>query len=237
MERFTIIVTCTASCIFILILLYFFINKNFYTLHKKFYEVKIKKFKETLDTVLSNLKNGNYPDSDTIEYLIHNINNSQYKENYYYSVIKLTMKNNINETTVKFINDINRKTDDNLKLAYTNLYSKKLENLIIKLNTYNREDEQINIFLQKCLNNKSKIIRNEALETICIRGDIETFAKAIITAGEKSSDFSEKEIFNFFNDFKNKKILLLILEKLKNETDNVKLKLILKNYLTKQENL
>ena len=101
----------------------------------------------------------------------------------------------------------------------------------MKTNSFWRENKKVDEFLLKCLHSSSKKIRLQAMNAIANRGNIASFTKTFVVACERLSDFTQREIYDALDKFKDKKMLRSVLVKLREESENIRLKYIVKEYL------
>ena len=232
MNRFTLIVLTALLMILLAVILYFSLSSLWSKIRNAIFNIKIKKFIIAVTESFDNLSHGKFPQSETIELICLNMNKDEAMKDLFYKKAEEVLADTDHETiTRKFIEEINTKTNQNIDFIYEDDYSDKLNDLITLTASYDIKDEKANEFLLNCLKNNSKRIRSHAFSVISLRGDINTFAKAIVISCDKLADYSFEEIKTVLSKFKDRKILLPVLKRLKDETDNIKLKLTLRDYL------
>lgn len=232
MDKFELIVLCALLSIFLIVILYFVFRMLFTKIKMFFYNLKLKKFNLLLNKISKDLKVGQYPkveDIDEFKNILQKDN--RIKEKYYFAVKELIEENINDKILQKFIEEINSciVTSEDLSFEYS--YSKELEVFIVKTNSFWTENKKVDEFLLKCLHSSSKKIRLQAINAIANRGNIASFTKAFVVACERLSDFTQREIYDALDKFKDKKMLNSVLVKLKEESENIRLKYIVKEYL------
>jgi len=232
MDKFTLIIINTLFMTFLLMLLYFLVSFIYVKIKYFLLHLRTKKFKNTLDETFNYLSHGKYPDNSIIEYICFSINkNTIFKDIYYDLSYKILLATEHYTIIKKFIDEINNNIEDEINFTYSKEYTNELYNVITKCATYNKNINDTDNFLLRCLINNSKEIRVYSLSIIALRGYINTFIKALVVANDKLADFTYDEIKKALDIFRDKKTLIPVLNKLKEETDNVKLKLTLNKYL------
>ncbi|EDS71538.1 hypothetical protein [Anaerofustis stercorihominis] len=232
MNRFTLIVLTAILMILLIVILYFSLSTLFAKIKNAIFNIKIKKFIIAVTESFDNLSHGKFPQSETIEFICLNINKDKAMKDLFYKKAEEVLTDTDHETiTRKFMDEINNKINQNVSFIYEDSYSDDLNDLITITASYDIKDEKANEFLLNCLKSNSKRIRTHAFSVISLRGDINTFAKAVVITCDKLADYSFEEIKTALNKFKDRKILLPVLKRLKDETDNIKLKLTLRDYL------
>lgn len=231
MLKFTLILMVIPIVITLAAVLWFLIiNKD--KKNSFFYKRKLQRFNELKDNIEKNLKLGKEISTEDIEKFELMIENNDMLKREYYVFAKKLRESNIKEEIIfKFFNEINSKIQNNEDMAFENLYSKGLENFIIMTNSSWIGNDKVDEFLIKCFNNSSKKIRLEAFNALSNRQNIKYFSMALVLAGDKLSDFSKDEIFENLDKFKNRRLLNTIINKLKDESDNIRLKDIMEKYL------
>lgn len=232
MDKFELIVLFALLIVFLFVMLYFLLRILFLKIRNFFYNFRLKKFNEISNKIFKDLKIGKYPDSDDLENFKTLIQKDKRLEERYYFKVKALIEDNIDSKLLsKFIEEVNSCITESENVSFEYSYSKELEVFIIKTNSFWIDNKKVDEFLLKCLHSSSKRIRIQTLNSLANRGNIASFTKALVVSCEKLSDYTKKEIFDSLDRFKDKKMLHSILIKLKEESDNIKLKHILKEYL------